>query len=444
MTVQTHHRLFQRAAHPFLRRRHVLLFVLAAGCWLSCAAPTHAANKETFSIDYIVTIRAGDTGTARVRWELSGIEEIRHLRLRFEGDDVERLRGTGTLQPDGKGLRWTPGGPYAHLSYRIPINRERGDSQRYESYATDDWIVTRARRIFPRIDVTWETRDGSRPKSRARLIFRLPKGWRSAAAHRKDGKHVYRLRQAATVLDRPRGWYALGNLATDRQEIAGIMLHVARVAEAPPHSTELFEFLAPTLPRLRRLLRGEAERILIVCAPDPMWRGGISGENSLFIHAGRRLRTPDKTSPYLHELFHVLQPFRVAEDADWIGEGLAEFYSVELQRRAGSVDADAFERALRSFEKYGAWNVDLRKQRDNAATNNSAPLVMYAIDQRIQKATAGKKRLDDVVLSLVQEERVVDTALFRRTVDTVSGKWLRRFFDKHVVRGVPPRLDNPA
>jgi hypothetical protein len=434
--------------HPTTDRvapqRHALLTLLGVCCWLCCATPGDAANKETFSIDYIVTIRAGDTGTARVRWELSGIEEIKHLRLRFESDDVEDLRGTGILQPDDKGLRWIPGGPYAHLSYRIPINRERGESQRYDSYAADSWIVTRARRIFPRIDVTWDTREGSKPKSRARLIFRLPNGWQSAAAHERTGKHVYRLQQAGTVLDRPRGWYGLGELATDRQEIAGIMLRFARVGKAPPHSSDLFEFLAATLPRLRRLLRSEAERILIVCAPDPMWRGGISGENSMFVHSGRRLRTPDKTSPYLHELFHVLQPFRVAEDADWVGEGLAEFYSVELQRRAGAVDADAFERALRYFEKYGEWNVDLRKQKDNAATNNSAPLVMYAIDQRIQKATAGKKRLDDVVLSLTQEERVIDTALFRRTVDTVSGKWLRRFFDKHVVRGIPPRLDNPA
>ena len=55
-----------------------------------------------------------------------------------------------------------------------------------------------------------------------------------------------------------------------------------------------------------------------------MWHGGISGENSFYMHGSRPLRTPDKTSPYLHELFHVLQPFRPAGDADWLMEGLAE------------------------------------------------------------------------------------------------------------------------
>lgn len=240
------------------------------------------------------------------------------------------------------------------------------------------------------------------------------------------------------MLDRPRGWFALGMFALDHQEIAGTMVQVARAGGSQLQPPELFRFLDSTLPALKKLLNAAPETVLIVSAPDPMWHGGISGEHSFFMHAGRPLRTPDKTSPYLHELFHVLQPYKPAADADWIEEGLAEFYSLELQRRAGLIDAAAYTRALGYFERYGLWNVDLTQQQDNAATNNSAPLVMYALDQRIQHATAGKARLDDVVTRLAARGGTVDTQRFREIVNAVSGKKFTKFFDRHVTHGIPP------
>ena len=217
---------------------------------------------------------------------------------------------------------------------------------------------------------------------------------------------------------------------------------MVQVAHAPGvercAAQELFHFLDSTLPALQKLLNAAPETILIVSAPDPMWHGGISGDQSFFMHADRPLRTPDKTSPYLHELFHVLQPYKPAADADWIEEGLAEFYSLELQRRAGLIDAAAYTRALGYFERYGLWNVDLTQQQDNAATNNSAPLVMYALDQRIQRATAGKTRLDDVVTRLATRGGEVDTDRFRRD------RQRRQRQEVHQVLRPPRRAGPPA
>lgn len=402
---------------------------------------THGARaKETFSIDYTVTISAKRPPIARVRWDLSGVEEVKGLKLRFPAERLTGFEGTGTLEPIPGGLRWVPGGPYAHLTYRVKINHVRGEHQRYDSYVAPDWIVTRARDLFPRIAIDNDPRNNGAPKSRARLIFRLPRGWQSAAALTTLAPNTYRVSQPGRVLDRPRGWFALGKFAVERQEIADIMVQVARAPGSALSPKELFHFLEATLPSLKKLLSAEHETVLIVSAPDPMWHGGISGENSFFMHGKRPLRTPDKTSPYLHELFHVLQPYKPAPDADWIEEGLAEFYSLELQRRAGLVDAAAFARALDYFERYGKWDVDFSQQQDNAATNNSAPLVMYALDQRIQRATAGKKRLDDVVARLPKRGGTVDTARFLREVNAVSGKKFSKFFDRHVFHGLPPSL----
>jgi hypothetical protein len=294
--------------------------------------------------------------------------------------------------------------------------------------------------LFPRIAINCEPGREAGVKSRARLIFRLPKGWHSAAPLGPLGANAYRLNEPGKLLDRPRGWFALGNFAIDHEEIAGTMVQVARAPGSNVPAQEIFHLLDSTLPALKKLLDATPETVLMVSAPDPMWHGGISGYHSFFIHGARPLRTPDKTSPYLHELFHVLQPYKPTADADWIEEGLAEFYSLELQRRAGLIDAAAYSRALGYFERYGLWNVDLTQQQDNAATNNSAPLVMYALDQRIQHATAGKARLDDVVTRLATRGGEIDTDRFRRTVNAVSGKKFTKFFERHVVQGIPPSI----
>ncbi|MBI4517026.1 MAG: hypothetical protein HY699_14555 [Deltaproteobacteria bacterium] len=416
-----------------------LLLALAAA--LAVVAPALAASKSTFAIDYIVTIAAKDPRRALVRWELSGIDEIEDFRLRFPAERFEGFAGSGTLEHAPGSIRWVPGGPYAHLSYQVRIDHQRGRQQRHDSYAGTDWVITRARDLFPRILLNYTPRGKQAPKSRARLIFRLPAGWRSAAAHEAIGTNIYLLIEPGKVLDRPRGWIALGNLEMERQEIAGIMLQAARVPGGTVPLAELLRFYDRTLPVARKLFPEAPERILIVSAGDPMWRGGISGAGSFFIHAGRPLRTADKTSPYLHELFHVLQPYRAAADADWIEEGLAEYYALELQRRSGLLDATGFGRGLDYFQRYGLWQVDMTKQYDNRATNNSAPLLMYDLDQRIQRATAGSRRLDDVVMELARNRTTVDTTKFRRVVESISGKKFGVFFRRHVLEGNPPARD---
>ena len=65
---------------------------------------------------------------------------------------------------------------------------------------------------------------------------------------------------------------------------------------------------------------------------------------------------------------------------------------------------------------------------------------MYALDQHIQHATAGKARLDDVVAQLAKQGEEVDTARFLDIVNHVSGKNFAKFFDRHVRRGIPPTL----
>ncbi len=415
--------------------------VLTLSLLLAAALPATAADRRSYAVDYIVDVPANHK-TLHVRWELAGAEEIRSLVLHAPPERFSKFRGSGRVEVEGDRVRWSPGGPYAHLEYDVGVDHARGSKGRYDSYAADGWILARARDLFPRTAVDWSERNGSgAPRSRARLIFHLPAGWTSATANPSAGENVYSIRDSGKAIDRVRGWMALGKLTQSHQEIDGIMVRVAQAPGSKLAAEDIFAFLGDTLPRLRQIIGRGPEELLIATAPDPMWHGGLSAQSSLFLHGDRPLRTPDKTSPILHELFHVLQPFSVGQDADWIAEGLAEFYSLELQQRAGLLNARGFTRGLRDFARFGAWNVDLRKQSDNAATNNSAPLVMYALDQRIQHATAGQKRLDDVVHLLCEEGGSVDTERFRRAAAKVAGKSLTRFFERHVARGEMPKWE---
>ncbi|MCX8071652.1 MAG: hypothetical protein N3C12_04270 [Candidatus Binatia bacterium] len=426
-------------------QRSMAAFVLAIAAALSLVFPPRSARAQNFTLRYIVSLENSREPVVSVRWELAGIDEVQEISLRFRGPSPRELKATGILLQEGERWIWRPTQPYARLFYRVDVNSRRGSQQRFDSYLASNWLVSHARQLFPLVGVTYRAPYGapaaySKLRSRATLAFQMPPGWRCVAPYAARQQNVFELSGRRSFLT-PRGWFACGHLESEAREIAGVRIELAQVGGVAGDREEIFTFLEATFPLLHRLLAGDTARILIIRAPDPMWHGGISGEGSLFLHAKRPVRDPDRTSAYLHELFHVLQPFKPAADADWLVEGLAEFYSLELQRRAGLLDERGFKKGLRLFERYGLWNVDLRRQHDNPATNNSAPLVLYALDQRIQRLTAGKARLDDVLRRLAESQSRVDSATFQSTAESVAGASLKRFFERYVFAGQVPQLN---
>lgn len=403
------------------------------------------APRPTFSVDYLVRISARHPERARVRWELAGIDEIDALRLVFRDDRTHGVRGTGQLTWHERTLTWRPGRPYAHLEYEVQIDRHRPvDGPRYDSHAGDGWIVTRALALFPTIHVDFKP-DAVHATSRARLLFQLPAGWRSVTIGERLGDNVFEVAQPNAQFDRPRGWIALGDIETTERRIGGSVVTLATVPGTDLDVPAIFRTWERTLPLLADVLGPPPPRLLVVSAPDPMWRGGISGERSFYVHAGIPFRSRDATSTWLHELFHTWQPFRPKQDGRWIGEGLAEYYTLVLQRRAGLLSAAGFARGIRSFVRHGRWDVDLSRSRDADALNDSDPAVMYALDREIARATEGRRTLDDAVRQLADTGGALTTATFLRAVTRTAGKDLTPFFRRHVFRGIAPSLeDEPA
>jgi predicted metalloprotease with PDZ domain len=407
---------------------------------LAAAAAAHATDEPAaFSVDYVVRISRRDPTRAHVRWLLAGIDEIESFRLVFRDDRTTDVAGTGRLVWDGRRLRWTPGRPYAHLHYTVRIDRPRGPGDQRDSHAAADWIATRAVHLFPEINVDFRP-GATHGRSRARLLFRLPRGWRSATALPPLGGDAWRVEEPGKRFDRPRGWFLLGRFARHARTIAGATVAVGVAPGSALDAARLFRLYRGVMPCLADVLGPPPARLFVVSAPDPMWHGGLSGEDSFFVNGHIPLRSADRTSTYVHELVHVWQPFRPAPDARWVSEGLAEWYALVLQSRAGLLSARGRARGVASFARSARWQQDLTRTRDPRVLNNTAPLVMEALDGEIRAASGGRRTLDDAVRTLAAERGTLTTARFLRAASRAAGRDLTPFFRHHVLRGQPLRI----
>ena len=65
------------------------------------------------------------------------------------------------------------------------------------------------------------------------------------------------------------------------------------------------------LPELARAVPNLPRRLTVISAGDPMWRGGLSAPQSIFIHAERPLISENGTSTLMHEIMHICMPIRL-------------------------------------------------------------------------------------------------------------------------------------
>lgn len=396
----------------------------------------------TYSVDYVVRIAPERPGVATVGWRLAGIDEIEGFRLVFRDARAGDVRGTGRLEWQGRTLTWTPGGPYAHLDYTVAIDRRRGRGG-FDSHAAGDWVATRAMHLFPRINVRFRA-GADRARSRARLRFDLPAGWASETAYARLDRHTFAVEEPGKKLDRPRGWFVLGRIGVTQVHVAGSAVTIATAPGSGLDVAGLVRLWQRTLPLLVPLLGPPPPRLLFVSAPDPMWRGGISAESSFYVHGDLPLRSADETSTYLHEVLHVWQPFQPRADGRWASEGLAEYWTLVLQRRAGLIGPAAFARGLELFGRQGRFGEDLSRTHAPRVLNNDAPLVLAALDLEIRRATEGRRSLDDAVRAMAEAREPLTTAGLLGAASRAAGRDLTPFFRRHVLRGERPAVPEAA
>ncbi len=317
-------------------------------------------------------------------------------------------------------MTWQPRGHTARLRYEFVVDHER-DPQRYDSRMTADWAILRAEKMIPRASVTAR----KSLHSRATLEFQLPAGWAVATPYGSVGELRYSIDDPTRRFDQPGGWLLAGKIGSRNDKIGTVRVVVAAPAGDSARRQDTLAFLKFTLPRLQEILPQLPPRLLIVSAGDPMWRGGLSGPSSMFLHSDRPLISENRTSTLLHELAHIALGIRGDEESDWIVEGLAEHYSLETLRRSGGISEQRYKQALKHLSQWAKRSPTLFGSHSNGPTTARAVLALRAADAEIRSATGGKASLDDVARKLANERGTVSLVRLQKAAQEVAGRPLR-------------------
>jgi len=393
------------------------------------AAGAHAqGNLAPPTLPYEVTFEATLVPTerlARVRLRM-GPNQVDRMVFRIDPERHKNVRGDGKVVVAGASATWEPPRIGGSLRYDFRVDALRGAAA-YDARISEQWAIFRGSDLFPAARVL--AADGS--YSRSRLKLRLPKGWSAAVPYARTTDGTFVVENEHRRFDRPTAWMALGRLGVLREKIAGTSVTVAGPFRQKLRRQDILALMRWTLPSLRSVLGELPDRLLVVGAGDPMWRGGLSGPSSVFIHAERPLITPDGTSPLLHELIHAATGSRSVVDGDWVVEGLAELYSAELLARSRTISRRRFERVMARIAERGA-NAPLLGRHSDGASTARAVSVLRALDSELRGRTEQQKNLDDVVAELSRRRQPVSTSSFQATAEQVSGLELDAFFANRV------------
>jgi hypothetical protein len=405
-----------------------LAFVLSL-LGVEARAQERAPEQKVLAYDFTVTARVVPTErAAHVTLELGkGAENVHWIRFRVDPQRQILFRGDGEVETDGARVTWTPPKKGGALRYVFRIDHLR-DERRYDARCAKTWAIFRAEDLVPRARIA--TVDGS--VSRTRLRLRVPEGWSVATPYPKLSGGDYQIENPGRRFDRPLGWIITGQLGALREDVSGVRVAIAGPKGQSIRRQDMLALLRWTMPSLREALGQAPDRLLIVSAGDPMWRGGLSGPGSLYLHAHRPLIEADGTSPLLHEVMHTALRLRPGNDGDWAIEGLAEYYSLQILSRSGTVSPERTEEAFERLAKRGKEAEHLRSRTISGAGTARAVTVLRALDGRIRDTTDQTRSLDDVVRLLVREGGVVTTERVQKLAEQVSGQNLSDFFKSEV------------
>lgn len=389
--------------------------------WLLCACGVAGASEDAsvrpeFGVLYTAWIDAGERwATVRIRLG-EHPEWLRWMRLRADPARYRRFKGSGELSVRGDEVLWRPGGePDAWLQYRVDLQSQR-DSGRYDGYITPGWAMFRGEDLVPVERVDYQ--DGTR--SRAKLRINLPQDWSLESPYPRYASGRLKIDNPRKNFDRPGGWFLAGDIGSRRETVGGTRVVIAAPTAQGVRRMDILAFFRWTLPALQQVFPQFPRRLLVVSAGDPMWRGALSGPSSLYVHADRPMISENGTSTFIHELVHVAMSARSTPGADWIVEGLAEYYSLEVLHRSGALGDERFEAAHAELATWGKEAPSLDVDHSSGAVTARAVGELRRIDGAIRAASAGAHSLDDVARALAAEDRAVTRERFDALVKQYS------------------------
>ena len=193
-----------------------------------------------------------------------------------------------------------------------------------------------------------------------------------------------------------------GELGVRLDKLPDCVVAVAAWQGSAIRRNDILAFLRLHLAEARRVTGRFPDRLLVVAADDPFWRGGLSATQSFYLHGDRPLISENGTSTVLHELMHVAMRLSGGDRGDWLVEGIAEYYSLELMRRVGTISGERFLAAIDSLEDWGREAPSLFVTYSSGPVTARAVALLAALEQRwARQEPDSDTRLDAVVRDVV-------------------------------------------
>jgi hypothetical protein len=385
-------------------------------CALS--APVWAAKKV--DLDYHVRLLP-QSDQAEVRLTLAQGAAVRSLDFDLgDGSHYSDFKADGQWQlTEGKQARgvWRPAAEKASLTYRVKISHGR-KSGSFDTRMTPTWALMRGDDLVP--PARLDQQDGTELVSR--LEFELPNGWQSIeTAWPRIGKNKFRIDNVSRLFDRPTGWMLAGHLGSRRTRLGETEVTVASPRGQGMRRMDVLTLLTFVWPQVQAVFPRHPTKLLIVGANDPMWRGSLSAHESIYLNSRLPLVSESGTSPLVRELAQVFGRINDQQRSDWISEGFAEYYAIELVRRAGGMSDERYEGLHRKLVKDSQKVTSLRGEQVNAAQVAKAVLLLQELDREIRLKTRNKRSLDDVLRGAMHLGSI-DTKDFVQLSESVIGE----------------------
>ncbi|MGF7114519.1 hypothetical protein QF017_004029 [Pseudomonas laurylsulfatiphila] len=384
---------------------------------LVVSAPVWAANKV--DLDYHVRLLP-QSDQAEVRLTLAQGSAVRSLDFDLgDGSHYSDFKADGLWQlTPGKAARgvWRPAADKASLTYRVNINHGRKNGS-FDTRMTPNWALMRGDDLVPAARL--DQQDGIELVSR--LEFELPGGWKSVeTAWPRIGQNKFRIDNPSRLFDRPTGWMLAGQLGSRRTRLGETEVTVASPLGQGMRRMDVLTLLTFVWPQVQALYPRHPGKLLIVGANDPMWRGSRSAHESIYLNSHLPLLSESGTSALVRELAQVFGRINGTKRSDWIGEGFAEYYAIELVRRAGGMSDERYESLHGKLVRTSQKVTTLRSDRVNPVQVARAVVLLQELDREIRLKTHNKRSLDDVLRGAMRLGDI-DTEGFVQLSESVIG-----------------------
>ncbi|WP_372881778.1 hypothetical protein [Psychromonas sp.] len=399
---------------PELRSTLLLVSALLALAFFSSPGFAGKGDK-TYQLEYRVVLQPL-TDSARVTIHISDGGLLNSVDFNIDPQRYSDIKADGKVSiKDGRAV-WEPPEGAVKFEFTAKISSKR-DNGKYDARITEDWAIFRGDNLIPAAAV--KAVKGA--TSEARLNFQLPSGWSHVdTGWPRDKNGSFIIDNPQRNFDRPVGWIIAGKVGTRRDFISGTEISVAAPRGSALQRMDVLAFFNFVWPQVERTFHKLPPKLLIVGAGDPMWRGGLSASNSLFLHADRPLVSENGTSSLLHELVHVITRISAENNADWIVEGLAEYYSIELLYRSGGMTDARYQKVRRWLINWSKKVTTLRVKRSSGPTTARAVVLLQDLDREIRERTGNQRSLDDVTRELMQVGKV-SLKILRSSAEGLAG-----------------------